>query len=98
MFGRGSWCVFGVRAASQATFETTFPTVVTEISQMTAVQTAKKSEITTWGILPYAFPRADEDPSWSLRPITLTDLQLGPQQYGLWMVFNGLEDGADPTC
>jgi len=97
MFGRGSWAVFGVRAASQPTFETTFVApLASDVSQMTAVRNAKESEIATWGILPYSVPRADEDPVWSSRVMNVEDLRLGPQQFALWFVLNGFEDVTDP--
>ena len=96
MFGRGSWAVFGVKPESQAGFEKALndgPTAV-GVSQYTAVNTARDQETPTFGINPYSHPRADEQDA--AQCANTEAYRLGPQQFGLWMCFNGFEDVTDP--
>jgi hypothetical protein len=96
MFGRGSWCVFGIRSTSQAAFETALndQTQSVTVAQRTAVAAARDNEVPTFGINPFSFPRQDEIDGAAIA--TTEAFRLGPQQFGLWLVFNGFEDVTDP--
>ena len=78
MFGRGSWAVFGVKAASQAVFEASLApsSSVPSVSQATAILTTKAEEVPTYGINPYNKPRGDEEEN-PVQGVT-EDYRLGP--------------------
>jgi len=96
MFGRGSWAVFGVKAASQAIFEASLApsSSVSSVSQATAILTTKSEEVPSTGINPYNKPRGDEEET-PVQGVT-EDYRLGPQQFGFWFVLNDFEDVTHP--
>lgn len=96
MFARGSWAMIGVKANSQAKFETSLndPTISNEVSQTFAIGVTRNQELPSMGINPFDKPRGDEADT----PVsgTTEDYRLGPQQFGFWLVINAYEDVTDP--
>lgn len=94
MFARGSWAIFGVKTETEEAFVKSLDSFADAINQSLAVQKAKNDNLPTNGIVPYEYPRLDED---NLDLAISSDIfKLGDHVYGFWFCLNGFEDVTDP--
>ncbi len=93
MFGRSNWAVFGIKQSTeQAVIDGLDDSH--DLSQEVAVAKAKADKIPTFGINPFANPRADENNN--LTDPSSADFKLGDHAYGLWLCQNDFKDITDP--
>jgi hypothetical protein len=89
MFGRGNWAVFGIKQSTEQAVIDGLDNSH-DLSQEIAVAKAKKEKIPTFGINPFANPRADEDSK--LADPTNADFKLGDHAYAFWLCTNDQKD------
>lgn len=89
MFGRGNWAVFGIKNSTENAFIEGLDDF-NDLSQETAVGKAKRDKIPTYGINPFANPRADENNK--LDDPTSGDFKLSDHCYGFWLCTNDQKD------
>jgi len=89
MFGRSNWAVFGIKAATEQAVIDGLDNSH-DLSQEVAVTKAKKDKIPTFGINPFANPRADENNK--LNDPSSADFKLSDHAYGFWLCLNDQKD------
>src|SRR5208283_690974 len=89
MFGRSNWAVFGIKQSTEQAVIDGLDNSH-DLSQEVAVAKAKADKIPTFGINPFANPRADEDSK--LDDVTSGDFKLGDHTYGFWLCLNDQKD------
>jgi hypothetical protein len=89
MFGRGNWAVFGIRQfTEQAVIDGLDNSH--DFNQEVAVAKAKADKIPTFGINPFANPRADENSK--LDDPSSADFKLSDHAIGFWLCTNDQKD------
>jgi hypothetical protein len=89
MFGRGNWAVFGIRQSTEQAVIDGLDNSH-DLSQEVAVAKAKADKIPTFGINPFATPRADENSK--LDDPSSADFKLSDHAIGFWLCTNDQKD------
>jgi len=89
MFGRGNWAVFGIKQSTEQAVIDGLDNFH-DLSQEVAVAKAKKEKIPTFGINPFANPRADENNN--LTDPSSADFKLSDHAIGFWLCTNDQKD------
>jgi len=89
MFGRGNWAVFGIKQSTEQAVIDGLDNSH-DLSQEVAVAKAKADKIPTFGINPFANPRADENNK--LDDPSSADFKLSDHAIGFWLCTNDQKD------